>query len=302
MSLFEWACTPRKGWFSAASGFLFSPVFPCSACVLADDTNRVAPVTAGFFSFSPVSATFGLAIGTNRKEGIGMKAEGKRALLAGAGLTGTFIVWTILIQRVDVRAAGQNGTNIGFAAFNLWFHRTTGVHMTLYTVTDWLGLVPVAVCLCMGAVGMVQLIRRRSLLRVDGDILLLGLYYILVIAGYLFFEMVPINYRPVPIDGVMEASYPSSTALLVLSVMPTLEFQLARRGRSMRARTSASVFSGLFTAFMVIGRLVAGVHWATDILGSLLLGPGLFLIYRAAVQWADQRKAGRGEENQHGIS
>ena len=172
-----------------------------------------------------------------------MKAEGKRALLAGAGLTGAFMVWTILIQRIDVRAAGQNGTNIGFAAFNLWFHRITGVHMMLYTVTDWLGLVPVAVCLCMGAVGLVQLIRRRSLLRVDADILLLGGYYILVIAGYLFFEMVPINYRPIPIDGVMEASYPSSTALLVLSVMPTLEFQLARRVRSMRVRTAASVFS-----------------------------------------------------------
>ena len=231
-----------------------------------------------------------------------MNRNRKSCLWTGISLLTAFLLWTLLITRVDVQAVGPKGTAVGFAAFNLWFHNLTGVHLTLYTITDWLGLVPIAVCLCFAALGAVQLVKRRSLFKVDPDIILLGVYYILVIFCYLFFEMVPINYRPIPIDGVMEASYPSSTALLVLSVMPTLEFQLARRGRSIRVRTAASVFSGLFTAFMVIGRLVAGVHWATDILGSLLLGPGLFLIYRAAVQWADQRKAGRGEENQHGIS
>ena len=39
----------------------------------------------------------------------------------------------------------------------------------------------------------------------------------------------------------------------------------------------------LFSAFMVIGRLVAGVHWLTDIVGSVLLSAGLYALYRAAV-------------------
>ena len=41
-----------------------------------------------------------------------------------------------------MRPVGQDGTDIGFAAFNGWFHELTGVHMTIYIITDWLGLVP----------------------------------------------------------------------------------------------------------------------------------------------------------------
>ena len=201
-----------------------------------------------------------------------------------------FALWTLLIQRVDVQPVGQNGTNVGFATFNVWFHRVTGVHMAVYTVTDWLGLVPIAVCLSHGILGAVQLVRRRSLLRVDADLLLLGAYYIVVILCYLLFEMVPINYRPIPIDGTMEASYPSSTTLLVLSVMPTLKFQADRRAKGPAARGVATAFVVAFSTLMVLGRLVSGVHWATDIVGAVLLAAGLFMLYASAVALSDRKK------------
>ena len=217
-----------------------------------------------------------------------MKA--KRALLVGVGLLAAFALWTLLIVSVDVQHVGQNATAVGFATFNTWFHRLTGVHLWLYTVTDWLGLVPIAVCMGFGVLGLIQWIRRRSLFRVDLDVILLGVYYILVIFGYLIFEMVPINYRPIPIDGHMEASYPSSTTLLVLSVMPTLMLQIKRRCRSKALRITVYALSVSFSAFMVIGRLTAGVHWATDIIGSAWLSFGLFALYHAAVLFSDKRK------------
>lgn len=133
-------------------------------------------------------------------------------------LLATFVIWTALIQIVDVQPLGQNGTNIGFATFNCWFHRLTGVHMTLYTITDWMGLVPIVVCLIFAGIGLVQLIKRRSLFKVDSDIIILGVYYGIVILAYSIFEIIPINYRPILIEGVMEASYPSSTTLLILCV------------------------------------------------------------------------------------
>lgn len=212
-----------------------------------------------------------------------MKNNGKKGMAIGIGLILAFCLWTFLIQTVDVQPVGVNGTNIGFAGVNTWFHRLTGVHMGIYTVTDWLGLVPIAICIGFGVLGLVQLIQRRSLLKVDFDIILLGVYYILVILGYLIFEMIPINYRPILIEGVMEASYPSSTTLLVLSVMPTLKFQVDRRAQSGAVRALTTAFVVLFSAFMVIGRLVAGVHWMTDIIGSVLLSAGLYLVYRSAV-------------------
>ena len=153
----------------------------------------------------------------------------KRKLITGIGLIVAFALWTVLIQYVDVQAVGPNETNVGFASFNVWFHQLTGVHIMIYTITDWLGLVPIFICMCFGVLGLVQLVKRRSLLRVDSDILLLGIYYVIVIACYLIFEMIPINYRPILIEGRLEASYPSSTTLLVLSVMPTLIFQVYRR-------------------------------------------------------------------------
>ena len=69
-----------------------------------------------------------------------------------------FVIWTWLIQKVDVQPVGQKGTDVGFAAFNCWFHRLTGVHMGLYTIADWLGLVPVFVCIIFGGIGFWQLI------------------------------------------------------------------------------------------------------------------------------------------------
>ncbi len=212
-----------------------------------------------------------------------MKQRGKRGIISGTALILAFILWTILIQTVDVQPVGVNGTTVGFASINTWFHRLTGVHMSIYTITDWLGLVPVVICMGFGVLGLMQWICRRSIAKVDRDILLLGGYYILVILGYLLFEMIPINYRPILIDGAIEASYPSSTTLLVLSVMPTLLFQVNRRTKSGSVKQITAVFVILFSAFMVIGRLVAGVHWLTDIVGAVLLSAGLYCLYRTCM-------------------
>lgn len=212
-----------------------------------------------------------------------MKKEGMKLFVLGALLLGAFVIWTLLIQKVDVQPIGVNGTNIGFAGINSWFHKLTGVHMVVYSITDWLGLVPIFVCMIFGGVGIGQLIKRRSIFRVDRDIIFLGIYYGLVIFGYLIFEMIPINYRPVLIEGIMEASYPSSTTLLVLGVMPTLVEQSNRRLRNIKLIYIVKIFAVCFSVFMVVGRMVSGVHWITDIVGSIMLSGGLYYIYKAGV-------------------
>ena len=212
-----------------------------------------------------------------------MRKSEKKLLFAGSIFIVAFITWTILIQKVDVKTLGVNGTNIGFATINCWFHKLTGVHMMLYTITDWLGLIPIFICMIFGVMGLVQLIQRRILLKVDYDIIFLGIYYVIVIFGYLIFEMIPINYRPILIEGFMEASYPSSTTLLVLGVMPTLIEQVNRRSESLIVKRIVQVLVICFSAFMVLGRLIAGVHWLTDIVGSIMLSAGLFCFYKAAV-------------------
>ena len=214
-----------------------------------------------------------------------MKAKGKKNFIIGASRIGIFILWTLLIQVIDVKPMGVNGTEIGFSTINTWFHSITGVNMTLYNITDWLGLVPIFFCMVFGFIGLIQLIKRKSLLKVDFDIIALGIYYVIVIGGYLIFEMIPINYRPILINGFMEASYPSSTTLLVLSVMPTLAFETEKRIKNKALKRIITIITVIFTIFMVIGRLISGVHWLTDIIGSIFLSVGLFYIYKGTVLW-----------------
>ena len=212
-----------------------------------------------------------------------MKQNGKKQLFFGVVCVVAFMIWTYLVQTVDVKPIGQNGTDVGFASINRLFHEATGVHMAIYNITDWLGLVPFFTCMLFGVLGFVQLVKRKSILKVDYDILWLGVYYVIVIAGYLVFEVIPINYRPILIEGIMEVSYPSSTTLLVLSVMPTLIFQANRRLKNVMMKKLIQIVTILFSAFMVIGRMISGVHWLTDIVGSVLLSTGLFCIYKAVV-------------------
>ena len=219
-----------------------------------------------------------------------MKKNEKKSLLIGSIFLAMFTVWTVLIQTVDVQPLGQNGTSIGFAAFNCWFHHFTGANMVLYTITDWMGLVPVIICLSFAGIGLVQLIKRRSLFKVDTDIRILGVYFVIVFLAYAIFERIPINYRPILIEGKMEASYPSSTTLLVLSVMPALIEQIQRRLSDVTAKRIITIAAIAFSVFMVTGRLVSGVHWFTDIVGGVLLSSGLFQLYKAAVMLALKEK------------
>ena len=203
----------------------------------------------------------------------------RKHFFTGVFLIAAFFLWTILLGIMDVQPIGPQGTMVGFAGLNQAVHVFTGVNMTLYTVTDWLGLVPLGFMFGFALLGLGQWIRRKHILRVDRSILTLGVFYLVVMAVYVFFECYVVNYRPVLIEGKLEASYPSSTTILVLCVMPTVIMQLGTRIRSRIIRRWVSVAMMLFAAFMVIGRLLSGVHWFSDIVGGVLISAGLVMLY-----------------------
>ena len=195
-----------------------------------------------------------------------------------------FLLWTVAIQFIDVQAIGPQESSVGFATINQLVFNLTGVHMSLYTITDWLGLVPLMFVMGFGTLGLIQWIKRKHLLKVDYNILILGGFYIVVMAVYVLFEMVLVNYRPVLIGGILESSYPSSTTMLVMCVMPTaiMQFNARIKNNVLKRFVSSAIIA--FIVFMVIGRLVSGVHWFTDIIGGALLSAGLVMMYRAVIR------------------
>ena len=212
-----------------------------------------------------------------------MKKQSKRNFCTALGLLGAFVLWTAAVSLIDVQAIGPQGSAVGFAAVNRFVHNLTGVHMTLYTLTDWLSLVPFSFVVGFGVLGLLQWVKRKKLLNVDRSILTLGGFYGVVMAAYLFFEVYAVNYRPVLIEGVLEASYPSSTTMLVLTVMPTAIMQLSTRIKNRVLRQTVISIIVVFIVFMVVARLVSGVHWFTDIVGGILLSAGLVMMYWALV-------------------
>ena len=208
-----------------------------------------------------------------------MKNARKRNMFLSIILLVTFAVWTLTVRVVDVQQIGPNKSSVGFATLNEFVHSITGVNFSLYILTDWLGLVPIGAAVSFAILGLTQWIKRKSLLKVDKSLLSLGIFYLTVIAVYAFFELVIINYRPVLIKGCLEASYPSSTTMLVLCVMPTAIMQLSTRVKNTTLKTCISSVTIVFIAFTVICRILSGVHWITDIIGGVLLSAGLVMTY-----------------------
>jgi len=209
--------------------------------------------------------------------------KAKKTILISACLLAIFVLWTVLILHIDVRPIGPQNSFVGFATLNGFVHNLTGAHLSLYVVTDWLGLIPVAFAFGFGVLGLVQWIKRKHILKVDFSILILGIFYIIVMAFYILFETVVINYRPILINGYLESSYPSSTTLLVMCVIPTVIMQFNARIKRRILRQSISFLLYAFIVFMVMGRLLSGVHWLTDIVGSVLLSTGLVMLYRSVI-------------------
>lgn len=198
-------------------------------------------------------------------------------------VTGLFImlsvVFTALTKVVDVRAIGPQNSEVGFASLNEAVHEFFGVNMVWYHITDWLGLLPIVSGMIFAGVGFVQLVKRKSLFKVDKSLIALGVFYLITLVIYILFEKYVINYRPILMDGYLEASYPSSHTLMVVCFMGAAMMVSRKLLKSRAVRTGIDIISILTIAITVIGRLISGVHWFTDIVGGLVISMALLMTY-----------------------
>jgi len=208
----------------------------------------------------------------------------RKKLYLGFVFVLAFIIWTIMVYIVDVQTIGPKESSVGFATINNFVHQNFGVNMTLYHITDWMGIIPIAFMFGFAILGLFQWIKRKKLSLVDKNLFVLGGFYIVVLMVYILFEFVVINRRPVLIEGVLEASYPSSTTMLVMTVMPTTIMQLNSIIKNNKLKNCINILICIFIVFMVTGRLVSGVHWISDIVGGALISIGLVLLYNYFVK------------------
>ena len=227
-----------------------------------------------------------------------MKAKGK-FLMAGLFLI-LFAVLILLVKKVNVAAIGPEGTSIGLSDMNKSFHEMTGENHTLYKISEYLGYGALALVGVFGLVGLVQLIRRRSLLKVDHEILALGGLYVVVLGLYFVFEKVVINYRPVIMEGDahVEASFPSSHTMLAMVVLGSTLMVISKYVKQDGLRVILEMLCIISIVLLVLGRLLCGVHWLTDIIGGVLISGALLFAFAGVKDLVTKDAAYAGEDRQ----
>ena len=208
--------------------------------------------------------------------------KNKRNFIISASLILFSILFTLLVKFIDVKSIGAESSSVGFSTINDFFHNLIGVNMIFYHITDWLGFIPIFIALGYAIIGVVQLIKRKSLLKVDREIIFLGIFYIVLVAIYIFFENVVVNYRPILIDGYLEASYPSSHTLMAICLCASAIIVNKRLFDNNFAKV-INILSLVMIVVIVVGRIISGVHWLTDIIGAIIISASLLMTLYSVV-------------------
>lgn len=211
-----------------------------------------------------------------------LKLQDKRS--TAVLFTALSLIYTLMVKFINVEAIGPQESSVGFAFINGPVAKALEVSLSWYEVSEVLGYLALGLAALMGVIGLWQWISRKSLLKVDPEILALGILYACTIALYVLFDKVAVNYRPVLENGILEPSYPSSHTMLSLVVFGSALFLIRRYFYRGGVRRTLWIFALALLLLTIVSRLLSGFHWLTDIIGGILVAAMLLAWFAYFVQ------------------
>ncbi len=125
--------------------------------------------------------------------------------------------------------------------------------------------------------GIMQLVKNKSLFAVDTKILFFGIFVILAIIFWLVFDKgLKINYRPIdPTEG----SFPSTHVFMTTFFMLAAHNLLCSlfKGNNIVKYGSLAV-AIIFIVLVTIFRVSSGMHYITDVIGGLFIGLSFYFL------------------------
>ena len=207
--------------------------------------------------------------------------KNKKNIIIAIVLTIISVVYTMLVKNVDVREIGPNNSSVGFGAVNESFKNLIGSSNAIYKISELLGYVILLLVIIYGCIGLYQLIKRKNILKVDREIIILGCFYVLMMVVYIFFEKCSINYRPILIDGELEASYPSSHTILSLCVGLS-SLIVSQKYFNKKYIKTINIITIVLMSLVLLTRIISGVHWISDIIGGIIISLTLLSYFKLA--------------------
>ena len=193
-------------------------------------------------------------------------------------------VFVYLVKTVDVKAIGPNKSSVGFSGINKAYADMVGSNMTIYKLTEIFGLLVFIIVGVYGLIGIYQLFKRKSLFKVDREIIGLGILYVLMISVYLIFDKIAINYRPIIIDGELEPSFPSSHTMLAICTCVS-SLMVYKKYVPSKFNYLVLFSTVLLLTLVFLGRTISGVHWISDILGGVIISLTLLTYFYTIIKW-----------------
>lgn len=207
----------------------------------------------------------------------------KKNIIVSICLIMLSVIYTILVKNVDVAPIGPKASSVGFSTLNKFVFSFLGRSNIWYNITEVLGMISILIALFYALIGLYKLIKNKSILKIDKEIIILGIFYFVVLLVYLFFEKVIINYRPVLVKGVLEASYPSSHTMLSICICLSAMIINNKLYKSMRISKIINTLSIIIMITTTVGRLLSGMHWISDILGGIIISICLSYIFKTVI-------------------
>lgn len=193
------------------------------------------------------------------------------------------VIYTILVKYVDVAPIGPKASSVGFSTLNKFVFNFLGRSNIWYNITEVLGMISILIALFYALIGLYKLIKNKSILKIDKEIIILGIFYFVVLLVYLFFEKVIINYRPVLVKGILEASYPSSHTMLSICICLSAMIINNKLYKTMGISKIINTLSIIIMITTTVGRLLSGMHWLSDILGGIIISICLSYIFKTVI-------------------